>query len=498
MFLFGFLLLHLLISSNSGDENLNGHLKPLGSQIAPIGDVLAIDEVPSPEEFFYKYVQPGKPVLFKGAALNSPAYEKWTDEYMRKKFGGLKFDVEEGKKENRSKELFNMPLSDFLNSYKSKDIYMVASLPKAMSEDVYLLKCLLCGGFTNEIQDSVMWFSNGGTKSVLHFDAIDNINCLMSGTKELFMVDKREHKHILVDNPSGSFSNVDVDKVDLKKYSGLADVPWYKAFMKPGDCLYIPYRWFHQVRSYGPRNLAINIWFAHRLKFNATDCQKKAADEFASLSQFEVNELIGPNLRLLVIDEMEDKSVNTQQFIQIMQNVWRSEKIAQEGRQVLEKTFTEMDIDKDYLLSPKEVMDAPMEEIEQKLLKLFPVDDDEEEDEERRNEDEDDERRNEDEDDERRNEDEDGERRNEDEDGERRNEDEDDERRNEDEDDERRNEDEDDERRKEKKKTGENNKGHSEIDQRNDDSQEANDNEDISAANGNEKSSRINIKHTDL
>ena len=57
-------------------------------------------------------------------------------------------------------------------------------------DDLYLLRCLLCGGFTDDLQDSVMWFSNGGTKSVLHFDAIDNINCLMSGTKELFMVDK--------------------------------------------------------------------------------------------------------------------------------------------------------------------------------------------------------------------------------------------------------------------------------------------------------------------
>jgi lysine-specific demethylase 8 len=57
-------------------------------------------------------------------------------------------------------------------------------------DDIYLLKCLLCGGYTDELQDSVMWFSNGGTKSVLHYDAIDNINCLMSGTKELFMVDK--------------------------------------------------------------------------------------------------------------------------------------------------------------------------------------------------------------------------------------------------------------------------------------------------------------------
>ena len=64
----------------------------------------------------------------------------FADRCVRKKFGGLKFDVEEGKKENRSKELFNMPLSDFLNSYKSKDIYMVASLPKAMSGMFY--ECL--------------------------------------------------------------------------------------------------------------------------------------------------------------------------------------------------------------------------------------------------------------------------------------------------------------------------------------------------------------------
>ena len=58
------------------------------------------------------------------------------------------------------------------------------------TDDIFLLKCLLCGGYTDSLQDSVMWFSNGGTKSVLHFDAIDNINCLISGTKELFMVDK--------------------------------------------------------------------------------------------------------------------------------------------------------------------------------------------------------------------------------------------------------------------------------------------------------------------
>lgn len=44
----------------------------------------------------------------------------------------MKVDVEEGKKENRSKQLFNMPLEEFLQSYQEKDIYLVASVPEIM------------------------------------------------------------------------------------------------------------------------------------------------------------------------------------------------------------------------------------------------------------------------------------------------------------------------------------------------------------------------------
>lgn len=53
-----------------------------------------------------------------------------------------------------------------------------------------LLKSLYCGGFTDVLQDAVMWFSSGGTKSVFHFDAVENINCLFSGSKQFVMVDK--------------------------------------------------------------------------------------------------------------------------------------------------------------------------------------------------------------------------------------------------------------------------------------------------------------------
>jgi len=43
--------------------------------------------------------------------------------------------------------------------------------------------------------NQVMWFSSGGTKSVLHNDDVDNINCLFSGTKELLFIDYKKYKN---------------------------------------------------------------------------------------------------------------------------------------------------------------------------------------------------------------------------------------------------------------------------------------------------------------
>ena len=61
-------------------------------------------------------------------------------------------------------------------------------------EEYALLKSLNCGGYTNVLQDAVVWFSSGGTNSVLHIDAVDNINCLFDGTKELLLINKVGYK----------------------------------------------------------------------------------------------------------------------------------------------------------------------------------------------------------------------------------------------------------------------------------------------------------------
>ena len=50
----------------------------------------------------------------------------------REKFGDLKFDVEEGKKENRSMRTFQFTMKDFVDKYKNEDVYMVHSIHQRM------------------------------------------------------------------------------------------------------------------------------------------------------------------------------------------------------------------------------------------------------------------------------------------------------------------------------------------------------------------------------
>lgn len=49
---------------------------------------------------------------------------------------------------------------------------------------------------------------------------------------------------VLLDHPEGAYSGIDVEAVDYDKYPGLAQVEFMHADMQPGDCLYIPYKWY--------------------------------------------------------------------------------------------------------------------------------------------------------------------------------------------------------------------------------------------------------------
>ncbi|KAI8507973.1 hypothetical protein Bbelb_142130 [Branchiostoma belcheri] len=345
----------------------HGHLQPIGNQVPPVGAVEVLQDVPHPRDFYHKYVKPGKPVVFKDAAKEMAAFKLWTDEYLSKNYGDMTVFVEEGKKENRSWPSYDVPFREFLSTYKSSDIYLVESIKPALRGEFMLLKSLLCGGFLDYLQDAVMWFSSGGTKSVLHLDATDNINCLFEGSKELFMVDKKEYKHIDIDHEEGSFSGVDVEKVDLYKYPGLKDVPWYNATMEAGDCLFIPYKWFHHVSSTASeqkRNVAVNIWFTHLYRFDEEDCSKKEdLPDFAPLSKYK---FVAPTeqIRSMVLEAFAERdSISTEDLESLSFDTGFEVDMSYKL-----DIFETLDLNKDFVVTVEEVYQVPSEHLEE----LFP------------------------------------------------------------------------------------------------------------------------------
>ncbi|KAL4233739.1 hypothetical protein ACF0H5_008419 [Mactra antiquata] len=262
------LLLGTVVAVCGTDLTLEkGHLKPFGEG-RPSQPVEELDYFPSAEEFFENYVKPLKPVKMKGAAKMSSAFGKWTDDYFlaQDEADVHKVSVETKKKESREQDVESMSFKEFVSKYNHTEHYMVDGVPKYLRHEIMIPCPLQCEQLMdNDFVDNVMWYSSGGTKSVVHTDSVDNINCLYRGEKTLVFVDPSKYgDKVDIDKPQGAYSTMDVDSVDYTKFPGMSEVEFYHVDITAGDCLYIPYLWIHQVRSYGS-NLAVNIWWKHHL-----------------------------------------------------------------------------------------------------------------------------------------------------------------------------------------------------------------------------------------
>lgn len=246
--------------------HLKGHLQPFGESGSRV-DVNVADKFPEPKDFFRDYVQQSRPLKLPGVAKSTRAFRMWNDDYL------LSLDLPEGdaanvhletrKKENRTQDTLFMNFHEFLKVYNDTEYYMVDDVPAYLRGDVMVPCSLQCRQLLDEnMAFALMWFSSGGTNSVVHTDSFDNINCIFRGEKTFVMVDPTLHREKVDLNNQGSHSDIDVDSVDLRKYPKLAEVEFYHINMTAGDCLYIPHRWIHQVRSYNS-NVAVNFWWNH-------------------------------------------------------------------------------------------------------------------------------------------------------------------------------------------------------------------------------------------
>ena len=101
-----------------------------------------------------------------------------------------------------------------------------------------------------------------------HFDVPDNIAFVCAGTRKftLFPPSQLENMYIgpLELTPAGQpISLVDIENPDFEKFPKFKEAQSYgqSALLEPGDGIFIPSLWWHQVQSFGDLNILINYWW---------------------------------------------------------------------------------------------------------------------------------------------------------------------------------------------------------------------------------------------
>jgi len=120
------------------------------------------------------------------------------------------------------------------------------------------------------LQDAVeprVWIGNAVTVAA-HHDPSENIACVVAGRRRftLFPPDQIANLYMgpFDPTPAGpTISMVDFDAPDLDRHPRFADAMKQAIVvdMEPGDALYIPYMWWHHVRSTERMNMLVNYWW---------------------------------------------------------------------------------------------------------------------------------------------------------------------------------------------------------------------------------------------
>ncbi len=183
-------------------------------------------------------------------------------------------------------------------------------------------------------QSLTMWYSAGGTSSVLHQDDADNLLMQLEGSKKVMLIDQEHGRKgvygfsYLMDSSGadarkrrqmdrGKDVTTDLSRhseynfhphhpgtspvhqlaVDPDKFPNFAETPKLLGELEKGDMLYIPNKFWHQVNSYSSgsgsgsdssgsekkqRNLALNVWWGQIDDYGWLSQIFAAQDEFGA------------------------------------------------------------------------------------------------------------------------------------------------------------------------------------------------------------------------
>ncbi|MEE8106751.1 MAG: cupin-like domain-containing protein [Planctomycetota bacterium] len=105
-----------------------------------------------------------------------------------------------------------------------------------------------------------LWIGSKNTNSSLHFDEAGGLFVQVCGRKRVKLYPPEEAKNLYAFPDNVGTSRVDPYHPDLDKYPRFAKARGLEGVVNPGEFLFIPTTWWHQLRSLDP-SISINCFY---------------------------------------------------------------------------------------------------------------------------------------------------------------------------------------------------------------------------------------------
>lgn len=226
----------------------------------------------SEEAFFDEHYATLQPVLLTEQIADWPALERWKLPALAERFPNLEVEICDGRdadpdydmrfREHRATLTMSALAARIEATPRSNDFYMVANNRNlerealtALLEDVHL------PGFLDpERRDGwcSLWIGPGGTRTPLHHDLTSILFCQIVGRKRIHLVPPYELSPLAKARGVYAARNADARDAELRA----------QVDIEPGQALFIPMGWWHQVEALSP---SVSISFTNFRRSNRWD-----------------------------------------------------------------------------------------------------------------------------------------------------------------------------------------------------------------------------------
>lgn len=216
------------------------------------------------EEFLDNFYAPGRPVIVCGMIDDWPALGSWTPDTLRDRVGGAMIECQGGRDGNSRFELDKdahrrqMPFDRFIDQIASQsgnDLYLTAynsggnaAALARMAKDLGTIEPILDHAAGDAA--GMIWIGPQGTFTPLHHDLTNNLLVQVIGRKRVILASPAETPKLY--NRTHVFSDVGnlVDpRLDLAAFPRAGAVRTLDIVLEPGEALFIPIGWWHQVEA---------------------------------------------------------------------------------------------------------------------------------------------------------------------------------------------------------------------------------------------------------